>query len=42
VSRDPSVADMDMAGLAAGSLFGAAKVKKPKRAGAAAEQLVAV
>src|SRR5436309_3503606 len=38
VSRDPRVADT--AGLAAGSLFGPAKVKKPKRAGAA--ELVAV
>ena len=38
VSRDPGVADT--AGLAAGSLFGPAKVKKPKRAGAA--ELVAV
>jgi AcrR family transcriptional regulator len=40
VSRDPCVADM--AGLAAGSLFGPAKVKKPKRAGSAAEHLVPV
>jgi AcrR family transcriptional regulator len=39
VSRDPCVADT--AGLAAGSLFGPSKVKKPKRAGAPA-QLVAV
>src|SRR5215510_4923676 len=35
VSRDPGVADM--AGLAAGSLFEPAKVKRPKRAGAPAE-----
>jgi AcrR family transcriptional regulator len=40
VSRDPGVADT--AGLAAGSLFGPSKVKKPKRAGAAPAQLVAV
>ncbi|HEY4987395.1 MAG TPA: TetR/AcrR family transcriptional regulator [Bradyrhizobium sp.] len=40
VSRDPGVADT--AGLAACSLFGPAKVKKPKRAGAAPAQLVAV
>ena len=39
VSRNPGVADT--AALAAGSLFGSAKVKKPKQAGAA-EQLVAV
>ncbi len=39
VSRDPGVADT--AGLAASNLFGPAKVKKPKRAGSAAE-LVAV
>ena len=39
VSRDPGVADT--AGLAAGNLFGPSKVKKPKRAGGAA-QLVAV
>jgi len=32
----------DTAGLAAGNLFGPSKVKKPKRASAAAEQLVAV
>jgi len=38
VSRDPRVADT--AGLAAGSLFGPSKVKKPKRASAA--ELVAV
>jgi AcrR family transcriptional regulator len=35
VSRDPCVADT--AGLAAGNLFGPAKVKKPKRAGSAAQ-----
>ena len=40
VSRDPGVADT--AALAAGNLFGPSKVKKPKRASAAAEQLVAV
>src|SRR6201747_2804264 len=40
VTRDPGVADM--AGLAADSLFGPAKVKKPKRASGAAAQLVAV
>src|SRR6185295_18692491 len=40
VSREPGVADT--AGLAAGNLFGPSKVKKPKRASAAAEQLVAV
>src|ERR1700736_6997704 len=40
VSRDPGVADT--AGLAAGNLFGPSKVKKPKRASSAAEQLVAV
>jgi AcrR family transcriptional regulator len=40
VSGDPRVADT--AGLAAGSLFGPSKVKKPKRTGSAAEQLVAV
>ena len=39
VSRDPGVADT--AGLAAGNLFGPSKVKRPKRAGGAA-QLVAV
>jgi uncharacterized membrane protein len=39
VSRDPGVADT--AGLAADSLFGRSKIKKPKRAGGAA-QLVAV
>src|SRR6476620_10759561 len=40
VSRDPCVADM--AGLAAGSLLGPAKAKKPKRVGGATEQLVPV
>src|SRR5882724_12078188 len=40
VSRDPGVADA--AGLAAGSLFGPSKVKKPKRAGNAPAQLMAV
>src|SRR3954468_12002560 len=40
VSRDPSMADM--AGLAAGNLFGPSKVKKPKRASGAAAELVAV
>jgi uncharacterized membrane protein len=40
VSRDPGVADT--AGLAAGNLFGPAKVKKPKRAAGATAQLVAV
>ena len=40
VSRDPRVADT--AGLAASSLFGPAKVKKPKRASTAPAQLVAV
>jgi AcrR family transcriptional regulator len=40
VSRDPGVADT--AGLAAGSLFGPSKVKKPKRAGSAPAQLMAV
>ena len=40
VSRDPCVADT--AGLAAGNLFGPSKVKKPKRPGSAAEQLLAV
>src|SRR5258707_6377658 len=39
VSRDPGVADT--AALAAGSLFGPAKVKKPKRASGAAAQVVA-
>ncbi len=40
VSRNPGVADA--AGLAAGSLFGPSKVKKPKRAGNASAQLMAV
>src|SRR6202158_57751 len=40
VTRDPGVADT--AGLAAGSLFGPARVKKPKRAGNAPAQLMAV
>src|SRR5438045_3058769 len=40
VSRNPGVADM--AGLAACSLFGPAKVKKPKRAASAPTELVAV
>jgi AcrR family transcriptional regulator len=40
VSRNPGVADT--AGLAACSLFEPAKLKKPKRTGAAAAQLVAV
>jgi AcrR family transcriptional regulator len=40
VSRNPGVADT--AGLAAGSLFGPSKVKKPRRAGNAAAQLMAV
>ncbi len=40
VSRDPGVADT--AALAAGNLFGPSKVKKPKRAGGATAQLVAV
>jgi AcrR family transcriptional regulator len=40
VSRNPAVADT--AGLAACSLFGPAKVKKPKRASSATAQLVAV
>ena len=39
VSRDPGVADT--AGLAAGSLFGPSKVKKPKQTGSSVE-LVAV
>jgi hypothetical protein len=38
VSRDPSVADT--AGLAAGCLFVPSRLKKPKRAGSAPEQLV--
>src|SRR6266404_8486915 len=40
VSRDPGVADT--AAIAAGSLFGPSKVKKPKRASGATVQLVAV
>jgi AcrR family transcriptional regulator len=40
VSRDPCVADT--AGLAASSLLGPSKVKKPKRVGSAPAQLVAV
>jgi AcrR family transcriptional regulator len=40
VSRDPGVADM--AGLAAGSLFVPSRVRKPKRAGNAPAQLMAV
>jgi AcrR family transcriptional regulator len=40
VSRNPGVADT--AGLAAGSLFAPAKLKKPKRAGPAPAQLMAV
>jgi AcrR family transcriptional regulator len=40
VSRNPGVADA--AGLAAGSLFGPSKVKKPRRAGNAPAQLMAV
>ena len=40
VSRNPGVADT--AGLAAGSLFVPSKLKKPKRAGSATAQLVAV
>jgi AcrR family transcriptional regulator len=40
VSGDPGVADT--AGLAAGSLFGPLKLKKPKRAAAAPAQLMAV
>src|SRR4029077_17587154 len=40
VSRNPGVADT--AGLAAGSLFGPSKMKKPKRAAGTAAQLVAV
>jgi hypothetical protein len=35
VSRDPGVADT--AGLAAGNLFGPAKVKKQRRTGSVAE-----
>ena len=40
VSRNPGVADT--AGLAAGFLFGPSKLKKPKRAGNAPAQLMAV
>src|SRR5579872_1129636 len=40
VSRDPGVADA--AGLAACSLFAPAKSRKPKRAGNASEQLLAM
>lgn len=40
VSRDPTVADT--AGLAAGSLLGPSKPKKPKREGGSAAQLVAI
>ena len=40
VSRNPGVADT--AGLAAGSLFGPSKVKRPKRPSSAPAQLVAV
>src|SRR6478672_5275908 len=40
VSRDPDVADT--AALAAGSLFGPSKAKRPKRAGNAPAELVAV
>jgi AcrR family transcriptional regulator len=40
VTRDPGVADT--AGLAAGSLFVPSRVKKPKRAGSAPAQLMAV
>ena len=40
VSRDPGVADT--AGLAAGPLFVPSKLKKPKRAGSAPAQLMAV
>ncbi len=40
VSRNPGVADT--AGLAAGSLFAPSKLKKPKRAGNAPAQLMAV
>ncbi|WP_291860033.1 TetR/AcrR family transcriptional regulator [Bradyrhizobium sp.] len=40
VSRNPGVADT--AALAAGSLFGPSRLKKPKRAGEALAQLVAV
>jgi hypothetical protein len=40
MGRDPKVADT--AGLAAGSLFGPSRLKRPKRAGNAGAQLVAV
>jgi AcrR family transcriptional regulator len=40
VTRDPGVADT--AGLAAGSLFGPSKLKKPKRSGSAPAHLMAV
>jgi len=40
VTRDPGVADT--AGLAAGSLFVPSKQKKPKRAGNAPTELMAV
>jgi hypothetical protein len=40
VSRDPGVADT--AGLAAGSLLPPSKLKKPKRAGTAPAQMMAV
>jgi hypothetical protein len=40
VTRDPGVADM--AGLAAGSLFEPSKMKRPKRAGSAPAELMAV
>jgi hypothetical protein len=40
VTRDPGVADT--AGLAAGSLFGPAKLKRPKRVGNAPPQRAAV
>jgi AcrR family transcriptional regulator len=40
VTRDPGVADT--AGLAAGSLFGPSKMKKPKRSGTAPAQLMAI
>jgi AcrR family transcriptional regulator len=40
VTRDPGVADT--AGLAAGSLLGPSKARKPKRASGAAAQLIAV
>jgi hypothetical protein len=40
VTRDPGVADT--AGLVASSLFGPSKLKKPKRAGHAPAELMAV